>query len=121
MVSEHSKLQVPCCILLGWLGGLNTQNITFFYGLSHFMRDHFFLLQLNFQFMKRCVESGPTTSIQDEWYDNILELIPHHLKDKKEYRDALKALFEEVVTDFAKSMKKSMGRYFVNFVFIGIH
>ena len=69
--------------------------------------------------MKRCVESGPTTSIQDEWYDNILEMIPHHLKDKKEYRDALKTLFEEVVTDFAKSMKKSMGGYFVNCVFFG--
>ena len=56
------------------------------------------------------METGPTMSIQDEWYYNILELIPEKLKDKKEYREALKVLFDEVVTDFAKSMKKSMGK-----------
>ena len=76
-------------------------------------------LQLNYQFMKRCVETGPTMSIQDEWYYNILEMIPEKLKDKKEYREALKVLFDEVVTDFAKSMKKSMGKnFFVIFLVI---
>ena len=95
---------------------MDTTNITFIFTTwepEYSLHLHVYrFLQLNYQFMKRCVESGPTMSIQDEWYYNILEMIPEKLKDKKEYREALKVLFDEVVTDFAKSMKKSMGRNF---------
>ena len=68
------------------------------------------LLQLNYQFMKKCVESAPITSMQKEWFDNILSMIPAELKKQKGFNDYCKALFVEIEANFEKSMKKSMGK-----------
>ena len=66
--------------------------------------------QLNYQFLKKCVESAPITPMQDEYFENILKLIPDHLQVGRDYRAYIKELFEEVNKDFDKSMKKSQGR-----------
>ena len=67
------------------------------------------VLQLNYQFMKRCVESGPVTELQTTWFENILSLIPAMLKDNRHHHTVMKSLFDEIVANFKESMKKSMG------------
>ena len=67
------------------------------------------LLQLNYQYLKKCVESAPITSMQKEWFDNILSMIPAELKKQKGFNAYKKALFSEIEVNFVKSMKKSMG------------
>ena len=61
--------------------------------------------------MKKCVESAPITSMQKEWFDNILSMIPAELKKQKGFNDYCKDLFAEVEANFQKSMKKSMGMF----------
>ena len=68
-----------------------------------------FVFKLNYQFLKKCVESAPITPMQDEYFENILKLIPEHLQVGREYKAYIKELFEEVNKDFDKSMKKSQG------------
>ncbi len=69
-----------------------------------------FVLQLNYLYLRKCVESAPVTSMQQEWFDNILSMIPAELKKQKGFNAYKKALFAEIEVNFVKSMKKSMGR-----------
>ena len=46
--------------------------------------------------MKQCVQSAPITPIQPEWFDNILKMVPAHLKKTKAMRDYINEIFEEV-------------------------
>ena len=62
--------------------------------------------------MKKCVESAPITSMQKEWFDNILAMIPAELKKQKGFNAYCKDLFVEIEANFEKSMKKSMGMYY---------
>ena len=57
------------------------------------------------------MESAPTTSMQQQWFDNILERIPEFLRNQKDMRDVINELFEEITEDFETSMKKSMGMF----------
>ncbi|GCC21888.1 hypothetical protein chiPu_0000270 [Chiloscyllium punctatum] len=61
---------------------------------------------LNYLFMKRCVESSPVVPIQKEWLDSILTLVPVSLREGKVREIIVNELFEEVVEDFEKSMKR---------------
>ena len=70
----------------------------------------FVTFQMNYQFLKKCVESAPITPMQQELFDNILSMIPESLKKSKVCKDVIEELFEEISTDFNKSMKKSMGK-----------
>ena len=70
---------------------------------------------MNYQFLKKCVESAPITPMQQELFDNILSMIPENLKKSKVCKDVIEELFEEISTDFNKSMKKSMGKLNVRF------
>ena len=65
-------------------------------------------IKQNYQFLKRCVESSPVTPMQQEWFQNILDLIPTHLKSDLT-REVLQELFEETRDNFDESMKKSSG------------
>jgi hypothetical protein len=68
-------------------------------------------LQLNYQFMKTCVECAPVTEIQQEWFDNILQMIPDRLKSDAYMKEVIDELFQEISVNFNQSMKKSMGMY----------
>ena len=46
--------------------------------------------------MKQCVQSAPITPIQPEWFDNILKMVPAHLKKSKAMKDYINEIFEEV-------------------------
>ncbi|XP_064633435.1 dynein axonemal heavy chain 12-like isoform X2 [Lineus longissimus] len=65
-------------------------------------------IRLNYQFMKTCVESAPVTEIQQEWFDNILQMIPDRLKSDAQMKEVIAELFEEISVNFNQSMKKSM-------------
>ncbi|MEJ1276595.1 hypothetical protein NN561_007501 [Cricetulus griseus] len=69
---------------------------------------------LNYIYMKQCVESSPIVPIQPEWLDNMLMLIPEHLKEGKKREELLGSLINEVSNDFEKSMK----RYLVQSVLV---
>ncbi len=47
--------------------------------------------------------------MQDELFDHILEMIPEHLRSQPQHREVIQELFQEIRSDFNKSMKKSMG------------
>ncbi|XP_052285538.1 dynein axonemal heavy chain 12-like isoform X2 [Dreissena polymorpha] len=64
--------------------------------------------RLNYQFMKKCVESGPITPMQKEWAQKIVQMIPPALRSTPYLRECVDELFEEIRTDFTASMKKSM-------------
>ena len=49
------------------------------------------------------------TPMQNEWFQNILAMIPDKLKHSKDLKETIDELFSEISTDFNKSMKKSMG------------
>ncbi|XP_023571553.1 dynein heavy chain 12, axonemal isoform X2 [Octodon degus] len=63
---------------------------------------------LNYNYMKRCVESSPIVPIQQEWLDHMLMLIPEHLKEGKKREELLGSLISEVSGDFEKSMKRCL-------------
>ncbi|XP_064606960.1 dynein axonemal heavy chain 12-like isoform X2 [Liolophura sinensis] len=63
---------------------------------------------LNYQYMKKCVQQSPIIPMQQEWFDNIISLIPPRLRLTSQLRDVIQELFEEVSTDFEGSMKKSI-------------
>ncbi|KAH9504289.1 Dynein heavy chain 12, axonemal [Bulinus truncatus] len=65
--------------------------------------------QLNYRFLKSCVETGHVEPMQQSWSDRVLELIPEELKHGKILSQLLHELLEEVKTLFESSMKKSMG------------
>lgn len=65
--------------------------------------------QINYQFLKKCVESAPVTDMQQELFDHILMLIPEDLRNALPLKDYIAELFVEVRNDFDESMKKSMG------------
>ena len=48
--------------------------------------------------------------MQNEWFQNILAMIPGKLKNSKDLKETIDELFSEISTDFNKSMKKSMGK-----------
>lgn len=66
--------------------------------------------KLNYIYMKQCVESSPIVPIQPEWLDNMLMLIPEHLKEGKKREELLGSLINEVSNDFEKSMKRYLGK-----------
>lgn len=66
--------------------------------------------------MKRCVESSPIVPIQQEWLDHMLMLIPESLKEGKKREELVESLINEVSSDFEKSMKRYLGKYYITHV-----
>ena len=66
-------------------------------------------VRLNYQFLKHCVEQAPVVPIQQEWFDNILKLIPDELKTAKN-REVIQETLREVGENFSKSMQKSLSK-----------
>ncbi|WAR27202.1 DYH12-like protein [Mya arenaria] len=65
-------------------------------------------IRVNYQFMKKCVESGPVTPMQKEWAHKIIQMIPPSLRNTPYLRECINDLFDEIKTDYNASMKKSM-------------
>ena len=66
--------------------------------------------QLNYQYLKKCVEIGPITPMQKEWAEHILTMIPEKLQQSPPLKEVINELFCEIRDDYTGSMKKSMGK-----------
>lgn len=71
----------------------------------------FIFWQLNYKFLKSCVENGPVEAMQHSWIEKICKLIPEHLCQGKKLHELMQELFEEVRSDYESSMRKSMGNW----------
>ena len=67
--------------------------------------------------MKQCVENSPVTSMESDWFQNILGLIPDHLTQNANMQVFIEELFKEVKVEWTNSMKKSMGKLYSLFCF----
>ncbi|XP_035829063.1 dynein heavy chain 12, axonemal, partial [Aplysia californica] len=65
-------------------------------------------IQMNYRFLKGCVESGPVEAMQHSWAERILRMVPEHLRNAKVLHELLQDLFTEVRTNFENSMRRSM-------------
>jgi hypothetical protein len=79
----------------------------------------FYDIQLNYQYLKKCVEAGPITPVQQHWNDNILRMVPEKLQQNPALQASIMDLFAEVKGDYNASMKKSMGKNLRYFIFCG--
>ena len=68
-----------------------------------------FVLQLNYQFMKKCVQDGPVTPMADDWWDTILTMIPAKLVLSAALQPHIKELYDEVKGEYEASIRKAMG------------
>ncbi|CAL1542213.1 unnamed protein product, partial [Lymnaea stagnalis] len=65
-------------------------------------------IQLNYKFLKGCVETGPVEPMQQAWADRILKMIPDNLKHGRHLGELMQELLAEVKILFESSMRKSM-------------
>ncbi|XP_059163826.1 dynein axonemal heavy chain 12-like isoform X1 [Physella acuta] len=68
-------------------------------------------IQLNYRFLKSCVESGPVEPMQHTWQEGILKMIPEHLKHGRVLHHLMQELLTEVKALFETSMRKSMAQH----------
>ena len=73
--------------------------------------DLTFVLQLNYQFMKKCVQDGPVTPMADDWWDSILTMIPPKLVLSPALQPYIRELYGEVKGEYEISIRKAMGEY----------
>lgn len=59
--------------------------------------------------MKRCVQNGPVTTMADEWWLDILRMIPTRLVAAKHLQSHITMLQGEIRQEYEDSMKKAMG------------
>lgn len=72
--------------------------------------------QMNFEFLKQCVESRPLHPIQHHWLDSIVSRIPPKLKDSPEFIKLLQELCTEVSDDFHNVLVKHTGKGYFLFI-----
>lgn len=66
-------------------------------------------MQLNYQFMKKCVQDGPVTPMADDWWDSILTMIPPKLVLSPALQPHIRELYDEVKGEYEVSIRKAMG------------
>ena len=63
--------------------------------------------------MKRCVQNGPVTPMAEEWWYDILRMIPDRLVSSMHLQPHITELYEEVQKEYNASMKKAMGTVYI--------
>lgn len=66
-------------------------------------------LQLNYMFLKECVEGSPVVPIQQQWLDAMLTRIPPQLRVGPGRDELLQDLCREVSENFLSGMVKHTG------------
>ena len=66
--------------------------------------------------MKRCVQNGPVTPMAEQWWLDILRMIPPRLVSAQHLQSHIIQLQEEVHEEYEASMKKAMGNIFIMFI-----
>ena len=62
---------------------------------------------MNYEHLKRCIESAPVPPMEQRLFDNMVRLLPNQLTIK--YADMLHELHDEITTEFENTMRKSRG------------
>ena len=70
---------------------------------------------MNYEFLKKCVNSSAVTPMSIDWWDSILDHIPQHLVTSAMMEPHIQSLHDEVLVDYEKSIKKSMGMLYFTF------
>ncbi|XP_076022383.1 dynein axonemal heavy chain 12 [Genypterus blacodes] len=60
--------------------------------------------EMNYRFLKQCVESGSFAPIQQQWLDSMLTRVPPHLKANPPTNKLIQELCEEVSGDFLNTI-----------------
>ena len=68
-------------------------------------------MQLNYEFLKKCVSNGPVSPMPDEWWNEILSMVPQHLIKSPKLQPYIKQLYAELMQEYDKSMRKAMSKY----------
>lgn len=68
-----------------------------------------FYLQLNYMFLKQCVEGSPIVPIQQQWLDAMLTRVPLQLREGPGRDELLQELCREVSDNFLSGMVKHTG------------
>lgn len=64
---------------------------------------------MNYEYLKKCVSNAQVAPMSLEWWHSIMQRIPDHLVSVPQIQEYINQLHEEVLTDFDKSIRKSMG------------
>ena len=79
---------------------------------------------MNYEYLKKCVSNAQVAPMSSEWWASIMDRIPDHLVCVPQLQDYIGELHNEVLTDFDKSIRKSMGMsniYNSNCIFFNIN
>ena len=63
--------------------------------------------------MKKCVSEGPVSPMPLEWWDEILSMIPQDLIKSPVMQPYIKDLYDELMKEYDKSMRKAMGKFHI--------
>uniref|UniRef100_A0A3Q1B603 Dynein axonemal heavy chain 12 n=1 Tax=Amphiprion ocellaris TaxID=80972 RepID=A0A3Q1B603_AMPOC len=87
---------------------LTHEEILFFFllRLSYFI---LYYLQMNYMFIRQCVETRPLAPIQQHWLDSIVARVPSKLRKSPETNKLLQELCMEVSDEFRSMMVKHTG------------
>ena len=59
--------------------------------------------------MKKCVSEGPVSPMPEEWWHEILSMVPQDLIRSPEMQPYIRELNDELMKEYDKSMRKAMG------------
>ena len=59
--------------------------------------------------MKKCVSDGPVSPMPQEWWSEILSMIPQELIKSPLMQPYIQDLYDELMKEYDKSMRKAMG------------
>ena len=66
---------------------------------------------MNYEYLKKCVGNSPVTPMSIMWWDSIIDLVPDHLIQSPNMTQRIQDLHDEVLIDYDKSIRKSMGNF----------
>ena len=69
---------------------------------------------MNYEYLKKCVSNAQVAPMSSDWWDSIMDRIPDHLVCVPQLQDYISELHNEVLTDFDKSIRKSMGMLIIS-------
>lgn len=61
--------------------------------------------------MKKCVSDGPVSPMPQEWWNEILAMIPQDLIKSPAMQPYIQELYDELMKEYDKSMRKAMGMH----------
>jgi len=64
---------------------------------------------MNYEYLKKCVSNAHVSPMPASWWDSILDHIPDHLITTQNMENHIKELHKEILVDYDKSIRKSMG------------